>query len=243
MTILRLRAEVADERGRLGRLATAIAACRGDILGLDIHFVDGARVADEFVVRFGDGGSAEALTTALRRAGGMSVDAEHLDQHDLVDPVARAIDIGVELVADGTLDRGLERAVAALVRADRVEIVDRSRVEASPALRSLCLGDLPTVHHVDALGPPTNGLETPWTLVLAGARERWVVAQRARPPFSASEIARVAALIRLSWAVAGEARSLEAAAAARVGPPRPLVRSPGSFRRAARAKQLQPACR
>lgn len=236
MAILRLRTEVADERGRLGRLATAISVCRGNILGLDVHFLDGARVADEFVIEFPEGGSAEALITALRRAGGVPVEVERLDQHALVDPVAHAIDISARLFAEGSLDLGVERGAAQLVRADRAGLVDDDAEPGSALLRQASEEGAPVVARAHVLTSPDATTEVPWALVVAyqeGPRRRWLVVERRQPPFSSSEIARISALVRLSRAVAGDAQALDEAARARVGPPRPLPRRPGSFRRTA----------
>lgn len=232
MTILRLRAEVTDQPGGLGRLATAIAACRGNILGIDVHFLDGERVADEFVIEFAEGGSAEALTTALRRAGGVPVETERLDEHALVDPVARAIDVGAQLFSAGSLDRGLERGAVALVRADRAGLVD---VSALPGTVELPRGGGPLVWRGHALAAGTEASQVPWALLVpddGAGRRRLLVVERRRPAFSSSEVARVAALVRLWRAVAGEAEALEEAARVRVGPPPTVLRRSGSFRRA-----------
>ncbi|HEX2046405.1 MAG TPA: hypothetical protein VHF27_01495 [Acidimicrobiales bacterium] len=231
MTIVRLRAEVTDQPGRLGRLATAIAACRGNILGLDVHFLDGDRVADEFVIQFTDCGSAEALTTALRRAGGVPVETERMDEHALVDPVARAIDVSAQLFVEESLDRGVERGAALLVRGDRARFVNAG---ALATLEWGCSDAAPIVRRERMLDGPDGTPGVPWALVLpddTGSRRRWLVVERERPAFSASEVARVAALLRLARAVAGDAEALEEAARARVGPPRPVPRRPGSFRR------------
>ena len=68
---------------------------------------------------------------------------------------------------------------------------------------------------------------------VADERGRWLVVERRSPAFSASEVARVAALLRLSNAGADDAQALEKTALVRIGPPRAASRRRGSFRRAA----------
>ncbi len=164
MTILRLRAELADERGRLGGLASAIAACHGNILGIDVHFVDGARVADEFIIEFPQGCSAAPLTTALRRAGGIALEVEELDEHALVDPVARAIDIAAILLEG----EDVAGCIAQLVRADNAEFV--SEVEGAAA-------DVPLTgrNRIAFPDPDSHG---------DGTARRWLVVEGVTPPFS-----------------------------------------------------------
>lgn len=210
MTILRLRAEVADERGRLSLLASAIAACRGNIFGIDVHVLDGVRVADEFTIGLPPGGSADALATALRRAGGAMIDVERVDAHELVDPVARAVDLAAGVAAGG--DDQLEAGAARLVRADRARLVD---VEVAGDARTLVVA------------------------VDGERRRRWLVVERDGPPFSSTEVARVAALVRLAAMASADARALAASTATRVGPPRPVRRRPATFFRH-RAPALAP---
>ncbi len=197
MTILRLRTEVADGRGSLGRVAAAIASCRGTILGVDVHFLDGVRVADEFIIEFGEGGSAEELAIALRRAGGVIVGAQPLDEHSLVDPVARAIDLAAPLAQCGE-DRALELCISRLIGAERVRFVDEIPPEPE-ALRRAADRAVPVVTRA---GRGANG---PWLLLMAnepGRWPRWLVIERTAPVFSSSEIAGVAAMLRLAAAAA-----------------------------------------
>jgi hypothetical protein len=202
MTIVRIRAELADERGRLGGLASAIAACRGNILGVDVHFLEGARVADEFVIHFPEGSSGASLVTALRRAGGIALQMEELDQHALVDPVARALDLAALLFAGGRADERLAASVAQLVRADRTRFADA--VDGAPS-------DVPVTTR--------NQVALPYRDATA---RRWLVVERAVPPFSSSEVARMAAVLRLADAArAGPSAALPA--------PAPVRRRPATF--------------
>lgn len=201
MTILRLRAEVADERGRLRDLASAIATCHGNILGLDVHFLDGERVADEFVIEFPEGHSGAALTTALRRAGGADVEAEALDQRAVVDPVARALGLASQVVGGAVGARRLEAAVAQLVRADRARLVDQEEADGMEALRRVVGEGVPVTTRGPLLRAPRGREDVTWVLVVpleGGVRRRWMIVERASPRFSSSEVARVSALLRLA---------------------------------------------
>jgi hypothetical protein len=232
MTILRLRTEVVDERGRLGGLASAIAACRGNILGVDVHFLDGVRVADEFIIEFPGGLSGDALTTALRRAGGLTVEVERLDQHALVDPVARAIDIAAELFGPESAEGRLERCVGQLVRAHRVRVVHQALAPESGLLRDAWQAETPTVCRTSVLSPSRGTTDMAWVLVIpcgGGSRRRGMIVERSTPAFSSSEVARVSALVRLARAAGDDAGWPAGAPRDGARPPGPLRRRPASF--------------
>ncbi len=164
------------------------------------------------------------------------METERLDENALDDPVVRAIDISTQLFAGGSLDRGVERGAALLVRADRVGFVSDEAAPASDRLGEACQAGGPVVRRDHVLPGAESGSEVPWALLIpdeSGTAFRWLVVERRRPAFSSSEMARVGALLRLSRTVAGDAGALEEAARTRVGPPRAVPRRPGSFRRTA----------
>jgi hypothetical protein len=215
MTIVKLRTEVVDERGRLGALACAIAAYGGNILGIDVHLLDGAHVADEFVIEFPGDHAADGLGTALRRAGGTQFLLERLEERAVLDPVVRAIDACAGLFGAESPERRLEACVADVVGADVVRLLPADAMPAAPAVTRPATED---------------GQDSPWVLVVPDpAGNRILVVERRAPAFSSSEIARVGALLRLAHAAADDARMLAEEARERLGPPRPLRRAPASF--------------
>jgi hypothetical protein len=231
MTIVKLRTEVLDERGRLGALASAIAAYGGNILGIDVHLLDGAHVADEFVIEFAGDHVADGLGTSLRRAGGAPVLFERLEAHVVVDPVVRAVDLCAQLFGPGSSERRLEGGAAELVGADAAALLDWRAMDGSPFLRRAREDGVPVVGRDRALESPAGG-DVPWVLVIpdgAVAATRWLVLQRAAPAFSSSEMARVAALLRVAHAAEADARALADRARDSVDPPRPIRRAPASF--------------
>jgi hypothetical protein len=196
LTIVRLRTEVVDERGRLGALASAIAAYGGNILEIDVHLLDGAHVADEFVVEFPGAHAADALGTALRRAGGTQFLLRRLDEHVVIDPIVRAIDSCGRLLEGSSGVGGLEAAVSEMVGADAVGFIPAAA--GSPVCAREWL-----------LTTPREGEEPPWVLAVPDpSAPRYLVVERAAPAFSSSEIARVSALLRLAHLL--ERRSLSA---------------------------------
>jgi hypothetical protein len=201
LTIVRLRTEVVDERGRLGALASAIAAYGGNILEIDVHLLDGAHVADEFVVDFPGGHAADALGTALRRAGGTQFLLQRLDEHVVVDPIVRAIDGCARLFEGRSPDWGLEAAVASVVVADAVQVVPAGAAARSPVVSRAGEERAPACAREWLLTAPREGEEPPWALAVPDpnpSADGYVVVERAAPAFSSSEIARVSAVLRLA---------------------------------------------
>lgn len=231
MTIVRLRAEVEDERGRLSHLASAIAACGGNILAVDVHFLDGSRVADEFVIELA-GGHVDGLATALRRAGGANIDVEQLDEHAVVDPVARAVDVAAQLFTADPFDRRLAPCIAQLVRADCARLVVEQDAEPAALLHRVSGVRAPSVSRERSLLAADRPADL-WVLVVPdhdGHLRRWMVVERAAPPFSSSEIGRVAAVLRLAAAATTASRSAADSARRTVGPPPIAVRRrPATF--------------
>ena len=180
------RVEFADETGMLARLTSAIATCGGNITTLDVQELDGDTVVDEIVVDTGMSTPA-MLREALLTAGATTVTSTSATPR-LMDALVGCLDGLAEMAS--MIERGIVDAApcALLVRlghADMVEVVP-----ATPDHRAVA-EQAPTVERI--------GDE--WVLALphpeADPRVVYVARRAWALRFSATEVARLRALLRL----------------------------------------------
>ncbi|MBY8878304.1 GNAT family N-acetyltransferase [Actinacidiphila acidipaludis] len=95
----RMRTTVADTPGSLGRVCTALAAGRVDIVTLQTHPL-GDGTVDEFLLRAPAGLSAAALALTVADAGGRDTWLERADAHDLVDTPTRMLTLATRTALD-----------------------------------------------------------------------------------------------------------------------------------------------
>ncbi|WP_051951863.1 GNAT family N-acetyltransferase [Actinacidiphila yeochonensis] len=95
----RLRTTVRDAPGSLGRVSTALAAGRVDIITLQTHpLADGT--VDEFLLRAPAGLTPAALVLTVDEAGGTDTWLERADAHDLVDAPTRMLTLATRTALD-----------------------------------------------------------------------------------------------------------------------------------------------
>jgi hypothetical protein len=192
--------ELADTPGNLAAVAADLAACGANILHLDVHAGGEATVVDRLVVQVPDERSHE-LAEAAARCGATLLHLDEADPHALVDDVVRALDTAHLLVASDSPDARVE-AIRRLIPADEV------RIETAAS-------GSPVVDAVDLSGPP-GGEDRPWLAVVPhdhdGVQEIAVLRRRG-PRFTATEVARCRAVLRLA-AQLGAAKPRSAAAPA-----------------------------
>lgn len=223
MTILRVRVEVADRAGQLARLAAAVADLGGNIVGLDVHLGDGARVADELVVEFAHAQSATELATTGSERDGVVLDVEPIDEHGLVDPVVHALVAACRLLPPDPGGGALAAATRALLRADGVCLLPARGAPPSAALSRALRQRAPVVATEWLLSEPVTGEAPPSVLVVPDGG-RLLVATRARPAFSTSEVARAVALLRLDRRLRADAAGRAEWARAALPPAGPVRR-------------------
>lgn len=202
MALWTFRVELADRPGQLAALTAAVAACDCNILGLDVQALDGDRVADALLVDVPDGVLVEQVEREIRRTGADVVTLLPADPHDLVDAQARCLELGRRLVRrHAARERVLEAALVELVGADGAWVLPPERVTMSELARRAIADGAPLMaRERTALAPTCADEEPPWLLVVPPFEGTELVALLARvdPGFSASELARVQALLRLS---------------------------------------------
>jgi RimJ/RimL family protein N-acetyltransferase len=174
MGFLRVRTTVDERPGRLAALAAALAEKGGNILGLSVQ-PDTDGTVDEFVTEIP--ASPDVVREALEAAGGRRVQVVPATAHELTDEPTRALLLAARL---RSMPWRLPEVLGELLRADDSRWVygadpGRPRGDAEA-------GDLPD----------------PTLLVVPVAPRRAIRLRRAGLPFTLTEAARAAALVRLA---------------------------------------------
>jgi GNAT superfamily N-acetyltransferase len=199
--------EVADRPGNLAAVAADLASCGANILHLDVHAGGESTVVDRLVVQVPDERSHE-LAAAAARCGATLLHLNDADPHVLVDDVVRALDVAVSLLAGDRPD-----AVTEAIR--RLIPVDEVRTETAAV-----------THGVTTI--ERSGDEEPWLAVVPhdhdGVQATAILTRRG-PRFTATEVARCRAVLRLAAQIS----------AGRAGPasppPAPARRPPTALER------------
>jgi hypothetical protein len=209
MALWTFRVEIADRPGQLAALTAAVASCECNILGLDVQALDGDRVTDELLVDVPDSVPVEHVERAVRDTGADVVTLLPADPHDLIDAQARCLELGRRLVhRHAVRDRVLEAALVELVGADGAWVLSPAHVTMSElALRAVAAGEPLMARERTALAPTLADEEAPWLLVVPPfeGKDQVTMLGRARSGFTASEVARVQALLRLDAALGAHA--------------------------------------
>src|SRR5262245_58794533 len=168
--------ELADSPGNLAAVAADLAACGANILHLDVHSAGEATVVDRLVVQVPDE-RAHDLAEAAARCGATLFDLAEADAGALVDDVVRALDVAGLLLAGDGPDARFE-AIRRLIPADDVRVGPAPLPEGKPAAGG-----------------------APWRAVVPldrdGVHEVAVLTRRG-PRFTATEVARCRAVLRLA---------------------------------------------
>ena len=192
MHLIAIRVTLPDQPGALARVASAIADMGGNIVDVDVHELDGADVVDELVIELPDEVRPGEVRSRLLQDGARIVESMPL-YHRTTDVQVRCLD-----TVAGLLDSpvgGVEGDVLAAAVA-RVINVDRVRVGGPE-------GDGVAEQAVTRCVPVTRWLPKPdgrWLLALPYPEESpttAIVVERSKVRFSATEVARVRALLRI----------------------------------------------
>ena len=211
--------ELADRPGNLAAVAADLASCGANILHLDVHAGGDSTVVDRLVVQVPDERSHE-LAAAAARCGATLLHLDDADPHALVDDVVRALDAAVSLVASGRPDAVVD-AIRRLIPVEDVRVETAAAADAppgSPIADALARGVTKIERAWD--GPPPAGPATgdePWLAVVPhdhdGVQAIAVLTRRG-PRFTATEVARCRAVLRLAAQIAAPAAATPASAAA-----------------------------
>jgi hypothetical protein len=211
MSRYRLRVELPDLPGALAKVATVISDLDGDVVSIDVHELDGHQVVDELVVEVLTDLDGRVLSAALE-----AVDAGILlsctPATARPEPVVEALGWARELAARND-PATVGRILAAACPSSKVWVapIDAAR-EVSAGRLALARG-APLVQRSHDLPDELGGrpASTMWLLAVPdGQPHARCIAFLARPGslrFTASEVARIDALMALHRALAdGTAR-------------------------------------
>jgi hypothetical protein len=201
MPTYRLRIELPDRPGALAGVTGEIAAHDANILSIDVHEVDGTTAVDEIVVAVDDEWMPAPLATALAAAGvGTLLSSRRMTTID--DPMVGALEAVAEMISgdQGTLDAACRTAVLSLAHGASVRMLDVDAAALEPAGRvAIGRGGTVVARADDGAGSPG------WVLAaMDDPKEPHTVALVTRPlnvRFSATEVARVEALLRVRRAL------------------------------------------
>jgi len=208
----RLRVELPDQPGALARVAATIAAQSGNVVSVDIHELDGSAAVDEILVQAPADWDPAGLAAALHEAGaGVLLSCQ--PGQGPVDPIVRALSWTTAMLAAGPQDSDLElaRALAEACTYARAWICNIPEAVSLPAGQLALERGCAVVRRSDDL-PAGYSAGLPaavWVLAVPdGHPDARLVAFLARPVslrFTASEVARVDALMALHRQLSGVA--------------------------------------
>ena len=197
MPAYRLRIELQDRPGALAQVTAAIAASDANITSIDVHEVDGSTAVDEIVVDVAEGWAPAPLAEALADCGaGSLLSSRRMTSTD--DAVASALRSAAAMVGGSpeTVDAECRSALLALAHGSSARLVDLEAAAREPAAR-LALDRRTSIVTRDSDSTGIHG----WVMAaIDDPVEPAVVALITRPlnvRFSATEVSRVEALLRL----------------------------------------------
>ena len=207
----RLRNELPDRPGALARVAGVIAYRGGNVVSVDVQEVDGDHVVDEIVADLPEDVSAADLRAALEEErAGFLLSASAPRPYD--DPVLRALQWASAVVEIDRADRSdrLAAAFADICSASACWTSSPADATAYAVGRFALDRGAPVAQLTDAV-PASLAPElqrSAWLLAVPDDSDRPTrVAFLARPPglrFTATEISRVVALLRLARRLDGQ---------------------------------------
>ncbi|MEO6651341.1 MAG: hypothetical protein ABIP17_01625 [Ilumatobacteraceae bacterium] len=219
MDLYRLRVEVPDDPGRIGRVLVALGELAVNIVEIDCHNVDGDVRVDDLFVHATRPLDVPTIAHAVENTGCPLIEIRRLSVHDLEDPVTRSMRCITHVATAHTVTADLIAWCAGeLVRADLACVIDSRFASAdSAAGRALAQG-VPVREREWAKRLPSTGVQ-PWALAMpfdhAGRRAAMVVF-RTTSRFTRTETARLRALLDAS-----SRRRFSTVPATRSGDPEP----------------------
>ena len=197
MPAYRLRIELQDRPGALAQVTAAIATSDANITSIDVHEVDGDTAVDEILVEVSEGWTPAPVAAALAagRAGTLLSSRRVTQTYDAVTSALRSVASMVD--AETTLtDAATRAALLAMANGSSARLLDVDAAAAEAAAR-MALERRTSIVARDDDATGTHG----WVLAaLDVTSDPTMVALVTRPlnvRFSATEVSRVEALLRL----------------------------------------------
>jgi hypothetical protein len=197
----RLRVQLPDRPGALASLTASIADAGGNVVSLDIHDLDGDHAVDDLVVLL-PGSTPDALGARLETSGVATLLSWRVEV-GTSDAVVRALGWARAVLESGVgyADVELSRALSEVSSADTAWVATVAEAESIDAVRAAVASGAATVTRQDPLPAAVgDGTAGGWLLVaLDDSADPTVVglAARADHRFTATELARAEALLRL----------------------------------------------
>lgn len=201
MDLYRLRVEVPDDPGRIGRVLVALGELAVNIVEIDCHNVDGDVRVDDLFVHATLPLDVPTIAHAVERTGCPLIEIRPLSVHELEDPVTRSMRYITHVATAHTVtDDLIAWCAGELVRADLSCVID-SRIASPDSAAGRALAHRVPVHEREWVKRlPSMGVQ-PWALAMpfdhAGRRAAAVVFRTASR-FTRTETARLRALLDAS---------------------------------------------
>ena len=193
----RLRIELPDQPGALAAVSRAIADSDANIVSIDVHQVDGDTAVDEIVVQVAADWAPRALAMSLVDSGrGTLLSSRRVTRFE--DPLVSVLRSLGKLVDDGpsAFEAEIKRALLTVAHGSTARVVG-----IEDAMRE----ELPRQSIERGSSLVTRGDSLSWVLTalddLSDPKLVAVITRSLNLPFSATEVARVEALLHLCRAV------------------------------------------
>ena len=198
MPTYRLRIELPDRPGALAGVTRAIADSDANIVSVDVHEVDGEVAVDESVVDVGLDWAPRTLAAALAASGvGTLLSSRRVTTVE--DPLVSVLRSLAKMLAHqpGAFEAETKRALLAVAHGSSARILDVAEAEREVATRATLERGTSLVTRADDHGWTLTAVDDPNDPALVA-----VVSRSLNLRFSATEVARVEALLRLCRVVA-----------------------------------------
>lgn len=199
MDLYRLRVEVADDPGHIGRVLVALGELAVNVIEIDCHNVDGDVRIDDLFVHATIAIDVPTIAYAVETTGCQLIEIRPISIHELEDPVTRSMRYVAQVAAAQTpvTDDVIAWCAGELVRADLSCVVD-ARIASADSAAGRAIARGVAVHEREWVKRlPTKGVQ-PWVLAMpfddAGRRAALVVFRTASR-FTRTETARLRALL------------------------------------------------
>jgi hypothetical protein len=201
MDLYRLRVEVADHPGHIGRVLVALGELAVNIIEIDCHNVDGDVRIDDLFVHATIAIDVPTIAHVVEKTGCQVIEIRPLSVHELEDPVTRSMRYITQIATAHTVtDDLIAWCAGELVRADLSCVVD-SRVASPDSAAGRALAQGVAVHDREWVKRlPSMGVQ-PWALAMPfdnAGRCAAVVVFRTASRFTRTETARLRALLEAS---------------------------------------------
>lgn len=197
MDLYRLRVEIPDQPGCIGRVLVALGRLDVNVVEIDCHNVDGDVRVDDLFIHATRPTDLPAIAHAAEEAQCRVLEIRTLAVHDLEDPVTRSMRFVARLAtAELVTDDLISWCAGQLLRADLACVIDSSAVNTDSVAGKALAGGV-AVHEREWVKRLSAVGVRPWALAMPFDHSDGpavVVVFRTRSAFTRTETARLRAL-------------------------------------------------